>query len=105
MSKVWNFLKEKTSESTTRVILFLVSIPVATMLYMVSFYIFWFTIHPTEIFYMGLTQTPTVVQHSIDWVNISAFVAAVLTGFLALLWGKKMNKDAENREPPNPPTP
>lgn len=76
----------------------IITTPIGAILWMVCFHIFWFTIHPFEIVYMGITQVPVIVKNEIPWLALAGFVGGILAGLFSLWYGKKINKDAETAQ-------
>jgi hypothetical protein len=99
---MWAWIKSllgsNTPDSSLRFNLLLVTIPIAIILASVAFFIFYRTVVPIEVTFVSKT-TLKYVYADIPWAAIGAFVALLITSYFTLVYGKKINKDAENQTP------
>ena len=94
---MWNFLKSNSSESSLRVNMFIITVPIGMILFSVFFYIMHRTIVPTEIHVTK--EYSKYIYEVIPWVSLGAFVGAILAALMTIWYGKKMNKEIENELP------
>ena len=94
---MWNFLKENRVESSHRLNLLIITIPLALILLAVVFHIIWCTVVPIHII-TEKGQIPQTKHHDIDWSGLGIFMSAMLGGYLGLLYGKSLNKAQEIKQ-------
>jgi hypothetical protein len=82
------YFTESPDFSSLRLNMFMATVAFLPVPLTVAFYIVWQTVHGSD---------PS-------WSSVSLFVASIAAYFTALWYGKKINKDAENKETP-PTTP
>ena len=95
-----DYLNGSKPESSLRLNLFIVTVPTALVILTLAFHITWITLFPVYIIgaYNGKLE---YITRSISWVEIAAFVTAFGIFVFQLWYGKKLNKDAENKTPPD----
>ena len=94
---ILNFFRADSPESSLRLNMLLVVIPISLILFSVAFFIFYRTLVPVEVVNSaaGLKHT----YSEIPWAYMGGFVVAILTGLYSIWYGKKINKEAENETP------
>ena len=92
----WNFLRSDRPESSLRVNLFIITLPIGGTIGAIAFHIIWRTVFTVFLSYQGSMQI--VTQLEISWSALGLFIGAVLAGYFTLLYGKKINKDAETNQ-------
>jgi len=93
---MWKFLRSDRPESSLRVNLFIITVPVGGLIGAVAFHIIWRTLFPVFLSYQGSLQIVTTLE--ISWSALGLFIGAVLAGYFTLLYGKKLNKDSETNQ-------
>ncbi len=103
---MWDFLKSNSPDSSLRVNMLLITVPVSAILWMVAFHIFYLTIVPEQVTVMGHSDIKYIYRE-LPWLALSGFVGAIITTLVTLWVGKKINKEAENEtpKPGDPPQP
>lgn len=102
---MWGFLKADSPDSSLRVNMFIITVPIGMILFSVFFYIMYRTLTPTEI--IVTKESSKYIYEAIPWMALGGFVGAILATLVTVWYGKKLNKDAENetlkvRDPAQP---
>jgi hypothetical protein len=114
---MWNIFRSDRPESSTRINIFITILATVPIQFAVAFHIFYMTGHygaslpVIEILQIlkgslnkgasfsdlvnALRALPTPVHIGIEWVGVAAFETAMAGLYLALLYGKSINKSQE----------
>lgn len=101
---MWGFLKSNTPDSSLRVNMLIITIPIGFILGSVAAFILHRTFVPLEttIIVNPLikhTYTIKYVFAELPWLALGGFVGTIIAALVTLWFGKKINKDAENQTP------
>lgn len=89
---------EKSSKSSLRVNLFIVTIPIALILLSIAFHVAYRTVVPFKIVVDAISHVQQVIMLPIEWATLAVFSGAIFAGYLSLLYGKERNKNAETNQ-------
>jgi hypothetical protein len=92
---VGNFFKSNTDESSLRLNMFMIVLPIGFILWAVALHIAYRTFIPVEQVYDPKLHSVKSTYAVIEWLSIATFIAGVLGALYSIWYGKKINKDAE----------
>lgn len=93
MQYVANFFKNNTDESSLRLYMEQITLPVSLILFAVFLFIIHRTFVPVKIINTG--HVLEYVYSPIPWGELTLFVGGVIAAAITIWVGKKMNKEAE----------